>query len=298
MSWLSLNLQIPETDADTLCDLFLGWGALSAGIEYPDQEEDLKKRLIGERNPLDRVLNEKCTVKVLLDQQIDIHALLHKLKEILRWRQVPRYSVEPVEEQDWIRVSRESILPVSIHDRLWIVPTWHSLPDPAARHLRLDPGTAFGTGRHPTTRLCLEWLVQEIRGGERVLDYGCGSGILAIAALKLGAGEAVGIDVDPQAIEVSAANARLNHVKLSLYSPEEIPNLEADLVVANLYANPLKEIAPRVAGYTKRGGKVVLSGILAHQIEEVTGAYMDGFEFLPPLMFKSWACLVGMKRGA
>ncbi len=298
MSWLSLILQIQITDSDTLCDLLLGWGALSAVIEYPHQEEDQKKRLIGEHRPLARVQNEKCTVKVLLDQQSDIHALLHKLTEILRWGQVPRYSVEPVEEQDWVRVSRESILHVSIHDRLWIVPTWHSLSDPATRHLRLDPGTAFGTGRHPTTRLCLEWLVREIRGGERVLDYGCGSGILAIAALKLGAGEAVGVDVDPQAIEVSAANARLNHVELSLYSPEEIPNLEADLVVANLYANPLKEIAPRIAGCTRNGGRVVLSGILADQIEEVTGAYVDWFEFLTPLMFKNWAGLVGKKRGA
>jgi ribosomal protein L11 methyltransferase len=296
MNLCSCTIEIRESASETLSDLFLGWGAHSVSIEYAQGDGPEGKLLLDPTCQPAPTLDMICKVKVLLDKESNLDVLLHRVQEVLAWEKIPAYSVQDIPEQDWVQSSREQFLSFSISNKLWIVPTWHDPPDPDAVYIRLDPGSAFGTGRHPTTRLCLEWLVKTVRGGESLLDYGCGSGILAIAAMKLGTREAVGIDSDPQAIEVTAANARLNGVNISFYLPEEAPELQADLVVANIFANPLQELAPRLAGELRKGGKIALSGILTDQAEEVARVYAQWFEFTPPFCTDGWACLTGDRR--
>ena len=196
-----------------------------------------------------------------------------------------------------MRLTQAQFEPIQISARLWIVPTWHVPSDPAAINIVLDPGLAFGTGSHPTTRLCLRWLDDNLRGGESVLDYGCGSGILAIAALKLGAAHAVGIDVDSQAVSASRDNAAANRVgNVQFYQPDNAPQGSHDLVVANILTNPLRMLAPLLANATRQGGQIVLSGILEEQAQDVMNIYRQWFDLNAPIFEEGWACLSGRKR--
>ena len=210
--------------------------------------------------------------------------------------QPPAYRIETLEDNDWVRLTQSQFNPIPISPRLWIVPTWHTPSDPAAINIVLDPGLAFGTGSHPTTRLCLRWLDANIRGGESVLDYGCGSGILAIAALKLGAASAIGVDVDAQAVQASRDNAAANQADAKFYLPDDAPKLQADIVVANILTNPLKVLAPLLAGAVRQGGRIVLSGILGEQATDVMKIYAQWFNLEPPIMDEGWACVSGVKR--
>ncbi|MDP2878068.1 MAG: 50S ribosomal protein L11 methyltransferase, partial [Sulfuricella sp.] len=177
-----------------------------------------------------------------------------------------------------------------------IIPTWHTAPDPSAINLILDPGLAFGTGSHPTTHLCLQWLERNILGGECVLDYGCGSGILAITALKLGAGRVLGVDIDPQAVLASRQNAEQNQAAAEFYLPDAAPKIQADVVVANILANPLKVLAPMLAQAVRPGGRIVLSGVLAPQAEETQAVYRQWFDIDIAGEVEGWVCLAGVKR--
>jgi len=192
--------------------------------------------------------------------------------------------------------SRDQFGPVRVSERLWIVPTWHSPPEPDAINLALDPGLAFGTGSHATTRLCLQWLESTIKGGETVLDYGCGSGILAIAALKLGARRAVGVDIDPGAVAVAQANAERNGVAAEFMRDCASLAFSADVVVANILANPLKLLAPVLISHCARGGRLALSGILARQADEVKASYERFIAFAPPVEEEGWVCLSGVRQ--
>jgi ribosomal protein L11 methyltransferase len=186
---------------------------------------------------------------------------------------LPDIDIEEVAEQNWVQLTQAQFEPIRINERLWIVPTWHAAQDPAAINLILDPGMAFGTGSHPTTRLCLEWLCREISGGETVLDYGCGSGILAIAAAKLGAGAVLGVDIDDNALTAARDNAAKNEVMLQLRQ-SQMPLAETfDLVAANILTNPLCMLAPVLAARVGPGGRIALSGILETQAEKVIDAY-------------------------
>jgi ribosomal protein L11 methyltransferase len=209
---------------------------------------------------------------------------------------VPEHRIETLEENDWVRLTQAQFDPIRISERLWIVPTWHEPSDPGAINIALDPGLAFGTGSHPTTRLCLRWLDENIKGGETVLDYGCGSGILAIAAMKLGAGSAIGVDVDAQAVVASRDNAEANQVRADFYLPEGLALGQYDVVVANIVNNPLRVLAPLLAGATRSGGRIVLSGILAEQAEDVMRIYAQWFDLAPAVLEDGWCCLSGMKR--
>lgn len=210
--------------------------------------------------------------------------------------QPPEYRVEPVAEQDWVRRSQSQFEPIRISDRLWIVPSWARAPDAHAVNLVLDPGLAFGTGSHPSTRLCLQWLERTIRGGERVLDYGCGSGILAIAALRLGAGAALGVDVDAQALPAARANAQRNRVDARFINTETALEFQAELVVANILANPLILLAPLLAGHSARpAGRIALSGILKTQAEEVMAAYAPWFAMRVADSDGDWVLLEGLR---
>ncbi len=208
------------------------------------------------------------------------------------------HKIEQIEDKDWEREWMANFHPMRFGQRLWICPSWRDVPDPSAVNVMLDPGLAFGTGTHPTTALCLSWLDSLDLAGKTVIDFGCGSGILAIAALKLGAAKAIGIDIDPQAIQASRDNAERNGVSdnLTLYLPHEQPdNLSADVVVANILAGPLRELAPLISVLPKAGGHLGLSGILASQAESVCEAYEQAFVLDPVAEKEEWCRITGTR---
>jgi ribosomal protein L11 methyltransferase len=209
---------------------------------------------------------------------------------------LPPVQVEDIPEQDWVLASQSQFEPLRVSDRLWVVPTWHEPQGGDVVNLRLDPGLAFGTGNHPTTRLCLQWLEREVSGGETVLDYGCGSGILAIAAMKLGAGRVIGIDIDSNAVEAARANARLNGVACDFMDASAPITLEADLVVANILANPLKVLAPALSRFTRAGGKLALAGLLSAQTAAVARAYRPWFEIEDTCDDDGWTRISALRR--
>ncbi len=209
-----------------------------------------------------------------------------------------RHKIEQIEDKDWEREWMANFHPMRFGERLWICPSWRDVPDPDAVNVMLDPGLAFGTGTHPTTSLCLTWLDGLDLAGKTVIDFGCGSGILAIAALKLGASQAIGIDIDPQAIQASRDNAERNGVadRLSLYLPHQQPeNLQADVVVANILAGPLRELAPLISVLPKSGGHLGLSGVLESQAESVCEAYVAHFALDPVAVKEEWCRITGVK---
>ena len=213
-------------------------------------------------------------------------------------RSLPPHETYPVAEEDWVRATQAQFGPIRIADRLWIVPSWCDPIDATAINLALDPGLAFGTGSHPTTRLCLQWLVRELATGESVLDYGCGSGILAIAACRLGAGRVVGTDIDPQALAASEANAKRNHVAATFVSSERLaaePAARFDVVVANILANPLRILAPALAARVTPQGRIVLSGILEAQADPLIGVYRRWFNIAVCQSDDGWVALAGAR---
>lgn len=296
MAWLALKIEAAEDTADALSDALMDLGALSVGIEDAHAGTEGEQPLFGEPGGPEAGVWHDSIVSALFGEDADIPAILAAVQQAIDLEQPPRHVVERVAEQDWVRLTQSQFEPIRISPRLWIIPTWHTAPDPAALNLVLDPGLAFGTGSHPTTRLCLQWLDRNIRGGETVLDYGCGSGILAIAAKRLGAGTVVGVDIDPQAVTSAEQNARQNQVEAAFYLPDSAPGLSADVVVANILANPLKVLAPLLADSTRSGGRIVLSGILANQAEETLAVYRQWFDIAVDGEDEGWVCLAGTKR--
>jgi ribosomal protein L11 methyltransferase len=271
MPWLSLTLEVDAAAAEALSDALLDAQALSVSIDDP--------------------LAERCRVSALLDMGADPARLVSRLFE-----SPPRYTIETVEDEDWVRRSQAQFTPIAIGERLWVGPSWCEPPASRAAIVRLDPGLAFGTGTHPSTRLALAFLERRLRGGERVLDYGCGSGILAIAAAKLGASRVDAVDVDPQALETAADNARANGTQVRVAAPEELAPALYDMVVSNILAQPLILLAPLLAGRTRAGGLVALSGILDSQAAEVAEAYEPHFETRPAQSEEGWALVEGRRR--
>ena len=208
---------------------------------------------------------------------------------------LPAYSTALVPDSDWVLEARDQFQPIRVSDRLWIVPSWTAPPDPAAVAVILDPGLAFGTGSHPSTLLCLRWLAAHLQPRASVLDYGCGSGILAIAAGKLGAGRVAGVDIDPQAIAASRANAQANGVTAEFFLPEDLSSERFDVALANILASPLELLAPLLAGRVRAGGHVVLSGILEAQTGDVRVAYERWFNIAPWESIDGWTALVGVR---
>ena len=234
-------------------------------------------------------------VVALFAADFDWRSALHEVAQTLA-QPVPPYETFPVADQDWVRQTQVQFGPIEIVRGFWIVPSWSAVPEPGAISLRLDPGLAFGTGSHPTTRLCLEWLHETLAGGESVLDYGCGSGILAIAAAKLGAGRVVGVDVDPQALRASDDNARQNGVAAVFVEPDALAPVASDVVVANILANPLILLSPALAQRVVTGGRIALSGILEEQADSVIAAYRHWFTLARWRGNEGWVLLVGERR--
>jgi ribosomal protein L11 methyltransferase len=234
-------------------------------------------------------------VSALLLADIDAIALIRELEQATGLRPL-NYAVEIIAEQDWVRATQSQFEPIRIREDLWIVPSWHTAPNSGALNIVLDPGLAFGTGSHPTTHLCLAWLADHLRTGESVLDYGCGSGILAIAAKRLGAGNVLGVDIDPQAMEASRYNADNNRAEVRFTLPDDMPAFVADVVVANILASPLTVLAPVLAGYCRPGGCIALSGILREQAKNVSTTYGAWFDMNAPITMENWVLLTGTKR--
>jgi ribosomal protein L11 methyltransferase len=296
MPWQSVRILVDSKDAEPLSDALMEVGALSVSLEDADAGTEDETPLFGEPDYPSAELWQRSIAVVLLEEHADIAALLGAAAAIATISVPTQYQVETVADQDWVRLTQSQFDPISISPRLWIVPTWHAAPDAAAINLQLDPGLAFGTGSHPTTRLCLRWLDENIRGDETLLDYGCGSGILAIAAVKLGAGAVVGVDIDPQAITASNDNAALNAVNARFCLPDALAEAQYDMVVANILTNPLKAMAPMLAGRVRRGGRLVLSGILVAQAQEVMDIYASWCAFEAPESDEGWVRLVGVRQ--
>jgi len=295
MAWQLLKIPADEKTAALLSDALMNLGALSTGIEDAHAGTAEEQPIFGEPGMEADVWHDSL-VTALFDPEADVEVILAAAATQAGLAGVPAHTVEALQEQDWVRLTQSQFDPIRISARLWIVPSWHESPDPQAVNLELDPGLAFGTGSHPTTRLCLQWLDDNLHGGESVLDYGCGSGILAIAAKKLGAGEVVGIDIDPQAVQASRDNAERNGVAIRFALPDAAPGAQYDVVIANILSNPLRVLAPALAASVRRGGRIVLSGVLAEQAEEMNGIYGEWFDMAPAHADEGWARLTGVKR--
>lgn len=295
MTWQSLEITAGEEVAENVSDALMELGALSVSIEDADAQTDDEKPIFGEPGEAPPGIWRHNVVSALFDADADIAEVMQQLSEATGLRNLG-YTVQAVEEQDWVRATQSQFDPIRIRDDLWIVPSWHVAPNPQALNIVLDPGLAFGTGSHPTTHLCLAWLADNLQAGETVLDYGCGSGILAIAAKRRGAGETLGVDIDPQAMVASRYNAEHNEADVRFVLPDEMPAFVADVVVANILASPLKVLAPALASHCRSGGRIALSGILREQTEEVSAIYSEWFDMNPPLPLDNWVLLTGRKK--
>ena len=294
MALASLVFELDTGDAEQLTDLLLELGALSVAAEDAAEDTVQEQPLFDE--PGEIATWPRVRLHVLLAGDADPRALMERACAQAGITVPESLEVEAVAERDWVRETQAQFDPIRISGRLWVVPSWHTPPEPPAIAISLDPGVAFGTGSHATTRLCLRWLERHVHGGETVLDYGSGSGILAIAAMKLGAAHAAGVDIDPTAVRAAKENAGLNRVTCEFSDSWSPLAYEADIVVANILANPLKLLAPLLAGYGRSGGRIALSGILDHQQQEVEGCYARWFEFEAPARAEGWVCLSGKRR--
>jgi ribosomal protein L11 methyltransferase len=295
MGWQNVSFLTDVSHAEPMCDALLEAGALSASIEDADAGTPDEQPQFGEPGSVNTPGWMHSRVVVLLEPDADIEALLAEAGAAIGLVGIPAYSVENVAEQNWVQLTQSQFDPIRVSERLWIVPSWHETPDPSAVNLILDPGMAFGTGSHPTTRLCLEWLERNVSEACTVLDYGCGSGILAIAAARLGAGHVAGVDIDPQAVEAARANAERNGVT-ALFADSATPVAgEYDVVVANILSNPLRVLAPAICAHVRSGGKLALSGILREQIDEIIAIYAQWIPLQVADVREDWVCLAGIK---
>lgn len=293
MAWVQIRLNSTDQKAEAISDFLEEIGAVS--VTFMDsQDTPIFEPLPGETR-----LWGNTDVVALFDAETDMQTIVAALQTSGVIEPEFAYKIEQIEDKDWEREWMDNFHPMQFGQRLWICPSWREVPDPNAVNVMLDPGLAFGTGTHPTTALCLQWLDGLDLQGKTVIDFGCGSGVLAIAALKLGAKAAIGIDIDPQAILASRNNAEANGVadKLQLFLAKDQPqNLHADVVVANILAGPLKELAPQIITLVKPQGDLGLSGILATQAASVCEAYQTAFELDPVVEKEEWCRITGVKR--
>ncbi len=296
MAWQSVSFLTDAAHAEPLCDALIDLGALSAIIEDADAGTPEETPQFGEPGSINSPGWARSKVNAMTDLDTDIAALLAEAAQQCGLPDIPDFTVDTIEEQNWVQLTQSQFDPIRVSDRLWIVPSWHDTPDPQAINLILDPGMAFGTGSHPTTRLCLEWLEQQVQAGDKVLDYGCGSGILGIAAAKLGAAYVAGVDIDPQAVEAARANAERNEVTARFEDSAEPVAGEYDLVVANILSNPLRVLAPAICAHVRKGGKLALSGILREQAEEIIGIYAQWIPLNIADIREDWVCLAGIRH--
>jgi ribosomal protein L11 methyltransferase len=300
-----ITLGIDEDRAEALSDALIEAGALSVSVEDAQADSADEQPLYGEPGmSIDRHAWRRNRLLCLVDAGTDPAQLVDAAAAACGIDAPAIDDSRIVEDADWVRLTQSQFPPTQISERLWIVPSWHEPPDPHAISLRLDPGVAFGTGTHPTTRLCLQWLAEHEVAGKSVLDYGCGSGILAVAAALLGAQPVLGTDIDPQAVEAAQLNSRANGVgnEVAQYTaPAGLPSSATyDIVLANILANPLKLLAPALLARVAPGGALVLAGILQRQTAEMLALYGDTDPAVKLAAWRSedgWVCLAGTRNG-
>jgi len=294
MPWIQLTFLTNKNSSEKAERALLDAGALS--VTFRDAEDNP----ILEPGPGETPLWEDIILTGLFDADVDTESLKEKIKSELGNKLALK--IEPLEDKDWVRAWMDDYKPMQFGDRLWVCPKHLPIPNPDAINLMLDPGLAFGTGTHPTTALCLQWLDAHSVSGKQVIDFGCGSGVLAIAALLLGASHCDGVDIDPQAITASMDNAQANKVadNLDAYLPKDFAKKTTtktyDLVLANILAGPLTELAEQLSGYCKTGGDIVLSGILESQANKIVEAYSPWFELEPIAVQDEWIRVTGKKK--
>ncbi|KAL3733795.1 hypothetical protein ACJRO7_023193 [Eucalyptus globulus] len=300
-SYLSVRIRCPKDVADELSEALLCFGASSASMDEEDGSDS----------------SDEISINSIFLPSEDVDASVSSAADSIGLKDVPEYDIKECEQEDWVKKNQESFHPVEVTEGLWITPEWQTPPNAEATNIILNPGLAFGTGEHPTTRLCLLLLHDLIKGGEHLLDYGTGSGILAIAALKLGAASAVGFDVDPQAVSSARHNAALNNIgsdkmKLELVPSNFCPQTnnegthqdsgliseieKYDVVVANILLNPLLELADHIVSYAKPGATIAVSGILSDQLPLIRSRYSRFLEDISVSELDDWACLSGRKK--
>ncbi|MCG3748325.1 50S ribosomal protein L11 methyltransferase [Vibrio cincinnatiensis] len=294
MPWIQIKLNATNQNAEPISDMLMEkTGALSVTFL------DAKDTPVFEPLPGETRLWGDTDVLALYDAEIDTQLVIQQIQASQLLADGFAYKIEQIEDKDWEREWMDNFHPMKFGERLWICPSWREIPEPNAVNVLLDPGLAFGTGTHPTTALCLQWLDSLDLSGKTVIDFGCGSGILAIAAIKLGAAKVIGIDIDPQALLASKDNAARNGVadKIEVYLPQNQPdNLVADVVVANILAGPLRELSPVIKSLIKPGGQLAMSGVLNTQAEDVANYYRDELSIAPIAEQEEWCRITGRKQ--
>lgn len=297
MPWLQIKIKTTPEHAEQYEDLLLAAGC--AAVTYQDSED----QPIFEPDLGTTPLWNNTNVTGLFAAEHDLEETLELLNEaqrrIFNSDSLTQFKAEILEDKDWEREWMSHYHPMQFGEHFWVCPSWTDVPDPTAVNLMLDPGLAFGTGTHPTTALCLEWLASQSLDNQDVIDFGCGSGILGIAALLLGARHVSGVDIDPQALQATQDNLTRNGLdpnRLPVYFPEQVPEIQADTLVANILAGPLKQLAPTLANLIKPGGKLLLSGLLDSQGDDVSKHYAQWFDMDVAASKDEWIRLTGVKR--
>ncbi|MFT5657682.1 MAG: ribosomal protein L11 methyltransferase [Gammaproteobacteria bacterium] len=293
MAWWQLSVQSTAAELEQTEDSLLELGAVAITLG------DAKDEPLYEPLPGDTPIWQHSIVTGLFTQEQSLETLYDGLIQRLPEHQIHSAKKSVVDDQDWSRVHLQYFKPIQCADKLWVVPSWHQPPDPSAVNVQLDPGLAFGTGGHATTALCLSWLGENDVQGQSVIDYGCGSGILAIAAYKLGAGILHAIDIDPQALDASRENAKRNDIDpalLNISLPDQLNTDAVDLLIANILSGPLVGLAPKFAGLVKAGGQILLSGILETQADDIRLAYQPFFDLDPICVREDWIRVSGTRK--
>ena len=294
MAWINLTFFAEEKDSDLLSDALETRGALSIFIQDKNINSSDEELIFGEPHSGPNKFWAANQIQALFDDSVDIKDIQDELDS--NFQDIDfKFTASSVSETDWVKLSQSQFKPICIKNRINIVPSWHQINNPKLINIILDPGLAFGTGAHPTTHLCTEWLIDNVSKEKKVLDYGCGSGILAIAAYKLGAKMVKGVDIDPQAIIASKENGAVNECDIDWLNTDEDFKFQADLLVANILSSALSVLAPLLASYCAPKGKIALSGILESQENQIKKIYEPWFIFEKTLKNNGWVCLSGIK---
>ena len=294
MAWINLTFFAEEKDINLLSEALETRGALSIFIQDKNLNNSDEELIFGEPHSGPNKFWATNQIQALFNNSVDIKEIQDEL--VSNFQDIDfKFTASSVSETDWVKLSQSQFKPICIKDRINIVPSWHKINNPKLINIILDPGLAFGTGAHPTTHLCTEWLIDNVSKGKKVLDYGCGSGILAIAAYKLGAKVVKGVDIDPQAIIASKENGTLNECNIDWLNTDKDFKFQADLLVANILSSALSVLAPLLASYCSPKGKIALSGILESQENQIKKIYAPWFTFEQTLKNNGWVCLSGVK---
>ena len=296
MAWLELEFCVPGPDVDHLSESLFSVGAISVDVTDADEGSAKEKAIFAEPGEIFELSWNANRVVALFDSDVDVTKVIKNLEEFVNVSQLSDYQVRTVEDQDWVRLTQKQFDPIQVTDRIRITPSWSDVGVPSDVEIVMDPGLAFGTGSHPTTRLCLQWLDQASVSERIVVDYGCGSGILGIVAKKLGSKGVFCVDIDENALIATEYNAQRNGVAVNIQSANDEFKMSADVLVANILSAPLKVLAAAFASIVRPGGRIALSGILVDQEDELCEVYQKQFDMKPFDRLEGWVCLEGVKR--